>query len=305
MSKPKKFTQKSSKIRENMQKMTLGVLLVLVGAVFWAVSGVLAEFLFRSSYAVEWVSFYRLLCAGLILTALGFKGWKIQLFNDLRQVVSLFFFGLIGLLLTQFSYFKAIDYLDAGTATMIQYSAPIMIMLWVCLARKIAPKGKEILALVLVSVGIFLLASGGNGLSLNSWGVFWGIIGAVGVAWYSLGARAIIQRYGLLFVMGVASLIGALSLFAIFGGEFPHYEPNAKLYFTMAGIVLVGTVGAFCLYLKGLEFIGAVRASMIACIEPVAAAVMTWFFLGTSFTSIDIMAFGLILFSVYLNSRAK
>ena len=290
-----------------MEKSILGVLLVLVGAVFWAISGVLAEFLFRSNYAVEWVSLYRLLCAGLILTALGFKGWKIQLFGDLKQVISLFFFALIGLLLTQFSYFKAIDYLDAGTATMIQYSAPIMIMLWVCLARKIAPKGKEILALVLVSVGIFLLASGGDisGLSLNSWGVFWGIIGAVGVAWYSLGARAIIQRYGLLFVMGVASLIGALSLFVIFGGEFPHYKPNAKLYLTMAGIVLVGTVGAFCLYLKGLEFIGAVRASMIACVEPVAAAVMTWFFLDTNFTSIDIAAFGLILFSVYLNSRAR
>ena len=290
-----------------MEKSILGVLLVLVGAVFWAVSGVLAEFLFRSNYAVEWVSLYRLLCAGIILTALGFKSWKIQLFGDLRQVISLFFFALIGLLLTQFSYFKAIDYLDAGTATMIQYSAPIMIMLWVCLARKIAPKGKEILALVLVSVGIFLLASGGDisGLSLNSWGVFWGIIGAVGVAWYSLGARAIIQRYGLLFVMGVASLIGALSLFVIFGGEFPHYKPNEKLYFTMVGIVLVGTVGAFCLYLKGLEFIGAVRASMIACVEPVAAAVMTWFFLDTNFTSVDIAAFGLILFSVYLNARAK
>ncbi len=290
-----------------MQKSILGVILVLLGAVSWAISGVLAEFLFRLNYAVEWVSFFRLLCTGLILSVVGFKSWKIQLFRDLKRVISLFFFALVGLLLTQFSYFKAIFYLDAGTATMIQYSAPIMIMLWVCLARKIAPKFSEIIALILVCVGIFLLASGGDisGLSLNSWGVFWGVLGAVGVAWYSLGARALILRYGLSFVMGTASLIGAFCLFALLKWDLPHYEPSAKLYLATAGIVFIGTIGAFCLYLKGLEFIGAVRASMIACVEPVAAAVMTWFFLGTSFTSIDIAAFGLIMISVYLNARGK
>lgn len=290
-----------------MSKMTLGVLLVLVGAVFWAASGVMAEFLFRTNYDVEWVSFYRLFCTGLILTALGLKWWKFQLFRDLRQVLSLFLFGLIGLLLTQFSYFKAIDYLDAGTATMIQYSAPVMIMLWVCLVGKIMPKIKELIALVLVCVGIFLLASGGDvgGISLNTWGIFWGILGAVGVVWYSLGARAIIQRYGLFFIMGVASLIGALMLFVILGAKLPSYEPSLKLYLAQAGIVLIGTIGAFCLYLKGLEYVGAVRASMIACIEPVAAAVMTWFFLGTSFKASDLVAFVLILVSVYLNAKAK
>ena len=291
----------------SMDKSTLGVLLVLAGAVFWAASGVMAESLFRAHYAVEWVSFFRLLCTGLILSVVGFKGWKMRLFTQPKQLVSLFFFGLIGLLLTQFSYFKAIFYLDAGTATMIQYSAPIMIMLWVCFVRKIAPKFSEIIALVLVCVGIFLLASGGEvrNLGLNAWGVFWGVLGAVGVAWYSLGARALILRYGLSFIMGTASLIGAFCLFVILGGDLPRYAPNAKLYITTAGIVFIGTIGAFCLYLKGLEFIGAVRASMLACVEPVAAAVMTWFFLCTSFTSIDIAAFGLILFSVYLNSRAK
>lgn len=35
----------------------MGVFLVLLGGIFWAGSGVLAEYLFKNDYAVDWVSF--------------------------------------------------------------------------------------------------------------------------------------------------------------------------------------------------------------------------------------------------------
>ncbi|HHY1556828.1 TPA: EamA/RhaT family transporter, partial [Campylobacter jejuni] len=39
----------------------MGVFLVLLGGIFWAISGVLAEYLFKNNYSVDWVCFYRLL----------------------------------------------------------------------------------------------------------------------------------------------------------------------------------------------------------------------------------------------------
>lgn len=45
----------------------MGVFLVLLGGIFWAISGVLAEYLFKNNYSVDWVCFYRLLSTGLIL----------------------------------------------------------------------------------------------------------------------------------------------------------------------------------------------------------------------------------------------
>lgn len=51
----------------------MGVFLVLLGGIFWAISGVLAEYLFKNNYSVDWVCFYRLLSTGLILIFLSFK----------------------------------------------------------------------------------------------------------------------------------------------------------------------------------------------------------------------------------------
>ncbi|TKX29802.1 EamA family transporter [Campylobacter sp. MIT 12-5580] len=285
----------------------LGVGLVLLGAVFWAISGVLAEYLFKSGFSVEWVSFYRLLFTSFVLIALSFKKRNFVLFKHKNKVFSLLGFALLGLLLTQYGYFKAIFYTDAGTATMIQYSAPLLIMIFVCFKAKVLPKKLEILALILIFIGLFLLATHGDFHSLNIsfWGLFWALAGAFGVAYYSLGARAIIASYGLFFVMGFASLFAACMLFVLLGFKIPYHELDIKAFLAMSGIIFIGTIGAFCLYLKGVEYIGALKASMIACVEPVAAALMSFAFLGTRYTFIDIFAFILIILSVILNAKNR
>lgn len=285
----------------------LGVGLVLLGGVFWAISGVLAEYLFKSGFSVEWVSFYRLFFTALILIALSLKKRNFTLFKHKKELFSLLGFALFGLLLTQYGYFKAIFYTDAGTATMIQYSAPLLIMIFVCFQAKILPKKLEVLALSLIFIALFLLATHGDFHSLNIgfWGLFWALAGAFGVAYYSLGARAIIASYGLFFVMGFASLLGAFILFVLLGFKLPYHELDINSFLAMSGIVCIGTIAAFCLYLKGVEYIGALKASMIACVEPVAAALMSFAFLGTKYTFIDIFAFTLIILSVILNAKNR
>ncbi|EDO7083539.1 EamA family transporter, partial [Campylobacter coli] len=122
---------------------------------------------------------------------------------------------------------------------------------------------------------------------------------------YSLGARKIIAKYGIFFVMGWSSLIASFILFGIleFKEGLVHYDFALNLYLAQAGIIFIGTIGAFCLYLKGVEYIGALRASMIACIEPVAAAFMSFLFLGTRYSFLDLFAFALIILSVILNAK--
>lgn len=290
-----------------MKDHNIGVLLVILGALSWASSGVMAESLFKKSYSVEWVNLYRLLFSGLFLAFLSFSPKKMQLFTNMKEFLSLLCFSVFGLLLAQFAYFKAIFYIDAGTATMIQYSAPLFIMLFLCVRNKILPRKIDIFALILLVVALFFLAFKGEFSleKLNFWGFFWGILGAFGVVYYSLGARGIIQKYGVVFVLAWASLIDTGVLWVLVGGEIPSYAFNLIDYGTMLGIIFVGTILAFSLYLKGLERVGALQASMIACIEPVAAAVMTCVLLGTKYSWLDIAGFVLILFAVFLNTRAK
>ncbi|EIX7168726.1 EamA family transporter [Campylobacter coli] len=166
--------------------------MVLLGGIFWAISGVLAEYLFKNNYGVDWVSFYRLFCTGIVLILYSLKKIKIFQFKK-DELLSFLIFAFFGLLMTQYGYFKAIFYTDAGTATMIQYCAPLLIMIYVCLKDKKMPKIFESMALIFIILALFLLASGGDisNLNLNLWGIFWAILGAFGASKEETMKRAI------------------------------------------------------------------------------------------------------------------
>ena len=73
----------------------------------------------------------------------------------------------------------------------------------------------------------------------------------------------------------------------------------------MLGVIVVGTVVAYNLYLMGVNLIGPVKAGMIAAIEPVAAAVFSFLFVGTSFTFWDVVGFALIISTVFISNINK
>lgn len=50
-------------------------------------------------------------------------------------------------------------------------------------------------------------------------------------------------------------------------------DGRAVLY--LAVIVLVGTVGAFTLFLQGIALVGPVKAALFACLEPLTAATLS------------------------------
>ena len=72
-----------------------------------------------------------------------------------------------------------------------------------------------------------------------------------------------------------------------------------------AAIIIFGTVLAYTLYLKGVGLIGASKASVISCIEPVSAAVFCAVWLGTGFAAPDIIGFIFIIGTVIILSLAK
>ena len=71
-------------------------------------------------------------------------------------------------------------------------------------------------------------------------------------------------------------------------------------YTVMALIILIGTVGAFTLFLEGINKLGAVRATLIGCLEPVSATVISALWLGSVFSLTDILGFVCILATVLI-----
>ena len=79
---------------------------------------------------------------------------------------------------------------------------------------------------------------------------------------------------------------------------------DADGFAALAAVVILGTICAFSFYMTGLKIIGASRASMIACIEPVSAAAFA-FWLGTEFVFLDFAGFTLIISCIFLLAKDR
>ena len=300
---------KENTMDKKLSKSAKGIIFTLLGGICWGFSGTCGQYLFtRKNIESGWLTMVRMITAGIVLITFLLikreKGMK-EIWKNKRDVINLLLFAVFGLLFSQYTYLTAIFYSNAGTATVLQYLNPVMIMLLVCMVSKRIPNIIEMISVILAVSGTFLIATHGNihSLSISKEGLFWGLLSAVAAVSYSLLPGRIISKWGSLLVTGYAMLIGGL-FFGILSGQW-----KTKVVFdtgTVLGVLaisIIGTAIAYTLYLQGIQEIGAVKASMLASIEPVAATLFSFVWLKTPFSSIDIIGFVFIMTTVFLLSK--
>lgn len=212
-----------------------------------------------------------------------------------RELLYLVVFGVTGVAFVQWLYFVAIHRLPIGIALLIQYLAPLIVALW---ARYVfhAPVRRRIwLALVLALAGLSLIVElWGGGISLDGLGVAAALAAAGAYALYILMAEHAVARrdpisvacYGFLFAavfwFGVQPLwefpLGRLDESASLLGNLDEVSVPAWL---LVGFLIVGgTMASFGLIVSALRHISATRVGIVAMLEPVAATVVAWAWLG-------------------------
>lgn len=193
-----------------------GIALTIIGGIFWGLAGVCGQYLFEErGLTAKWLVSVRLVLAGLILLLTVWAKQKKQMFEiwcEKRDVFQLIMFGIFGMAFCQLSYYVAVETSNAGTATVLQYTAPIIIMLYVSVRNKKVPQRIEMLALVLAVGGTFLLATHGNitNLAISTETLVWGFASAVAMALYNLIPGELMKKFGTFNVIGWGMLIGGI-----------------------------------------------------------------------------------------------
>lgn len=288
-----------------------GVIIILVAGTLWGFSGTCAQFLFQE-YGITpiYLTNIRTLLSGGILVTLSLikerESMKRILTNG-RAILSIFIFAIMGILFNQLSYLEAIHYTNSGTATILQYIGPVLIMLVSCVIERRLPTKREVLALILVIIGSWLLATHGDFTSLyiTPLGLMWGLLSAVAAVLYTMLPIKLIHEYGSIPVVGIGMLICGvvLSVTNRFDGGPAVYDQRAL---TFLGIIIIfGTVIPYTAYLLGISLCGAVRGSMIASIEPVSATLCMVFWLGEKFFAIDFVGFVCIFLTVFILAKKE
>lgn len=282
----------------------LGVICGIMAGICWGVSGVFGQFLFQNQEVnTYWLVPTRLLAAGLfmiIFLILKEPESMIRLAKNKRDLGITALTGIFGTMMFQLTFFGAVKSSNAGTATVLQYLAPIIIVVYSCIKMKRQATRAEIIALVLALSGITLISTHGDfkTLVMTPDALAWGVACAFFMFLNSVIPESLYGKYPTSVVTGYALFFGGIVLTLILRPWQYEVIWNIEMWISLFFIILGGSVAAYLFYAKSIRSIGPGKASLCSSVEPVTATLMSAFWLKTSFLPMDILGFALILSTI-------
>ena len=288
-------------------KMVTGTIVTIAGGILWGVSGVCGQYMFQNKgVTAPWLVSVRLVVAGLLMLCYYFLTdreqtlaiWKSK--RDRRDVI---IYGLLGMLPCQYAYFQTIEWSNAGTATVIQYLGPALIVIWVCFRTKRMPTLQEITGVILAVIGVFLIATHGNptSLALSGRALLMGLASAVSVAIYTLEPARLQKKYDTPLILAWGMTIGGVALTLISRPwTAKGIQADTEMFAALAFVIVFGTMAGFSLYMTGVKLIGSVKASLYACMEPVSSMILTVLWMKVNFTTPDLIGTLLVIATIII-----
>lgn len=285
-----------------------GFIFAITAALLWGVSGTFGQFLFQQrEINVEWLISIRMLVSGalLLLYALMKEGKRIfQVWKDKKDAIKLLLFSITGMLMVQYTYFAAIKHSNAATATVLQYSGPVLIAIYLAFLNKRLPGAIDLIAILFAVLGTFLLVTQGNldSLSISPMALFLGLASAVALATYTLQPISLLRKYSSTVIIGWGMLIGGVAISMVKAPWHVTGIWDQQTYYYTAFVIFFGTLIPFYLYLGSVQIIGAQKSSLLASAEPLSAAIVSILWLDVSFGLTDWIGSLLIISTVLLIS---
>ncbi len=289
--------------------MLKGIFLIVGAATCWGMGGVAGQYLFQYHGAdAVWLCMARQVLAGLLFLLFAAVVQKQNIFAIVKErtwdIVEFSFLGILG---AQLGFYYTVNLCNAATATVMQYTAPIYVMLWMSYKARKCPEGRELFGIVGALLGVFLIATHGSigSLAISPMALIIGLLSAFSYAYYSIKPGEMLKKYTAPTLIGWGQLISGLSL-VFFRDPFTpagSWDLHAVLAFIY--LLLGATIASYALYLAGLKIVGPTKASLVSCAEPLASIISVVLLLDTKLVLPDYIGMGCIIFTVLLLSLPK
>ena len=290
-----------------------GILMIIIGSMFWGATGPMMEWLLsETGISASFMLAVRLIIAGtLMLIFIHLTGtnvfsiWKQALWRN-----QLLLFSVVGMLGVQMTFAKTIEESNAIVATLLQFLAPILIVIYVSITAKRWPPKAQIIGIAGTLFGLFLLLTNGSFSSLMVSGsaLVWGTVLGFTYAFYTLYPARLMQEWGVLVVVAWGLFLSGIEIAAIgriWSTDDWQYLTEPIVILMMAGLVILGS-SAFVLYLSSMKYITAVETSVLSSFEPLTATIISVVWLGSSMQLWQAVGMALMLvFVAYLSFSGK
>ncbi len=234
----------------------------------------------------------------LLPILVGRGGWQ-RIKLPTRDRIQCLVLGMLGVAASNYFYYVAIQKTSVAIAIIVQYTAPVWVLLYVVARgqqklslQKVAAVGVAITGIAL-TIGI-VGAKSASPLRLDSYGLFAALLASFSFAFYNVGGHRILARYDRWRVL-TWTLASAAVFWQFVNPPWKvlaaHYAP-AQWGFLFA-FSMISVLGSFSLYFQGLQHLEPTRAIIASCLEPVFSIVLAAAFLGEGLHSIQ--TFGIVL----------
>jgi drug/metabolite transporter (DMT)-like permease len=294
----------------NRQAFLGGLLLAVVGAVFFSAKAIVAKLMYRYQVDAVMVITLRMVFAFPMFLAVAI--WKARSEPALARAdwVRIVVLGLTGYYLSSFLDFLGLQYISAGLERLILFLTPSFVMLIAFFVFKRRVGWVEWIALLVSYSGTVLvlmhdLHTGGSNVILGSCLV---LGSAFCYSIYLIGSGELVRRVGAIRLVAYAMCVSTVACVI----QFLVLRQPEVLLAQAAGVYQLSLFNAvFCTVLPvfltmiAVARIGAPTAAQAGLVGPVSTLFMGAMLLDEPITAIQLVGTALVLSGIWLLSRKK
>ncbi len=281
-----------------------GFILMVIAVLFWGGSASLAKILIVTRFDTLIISQTRTTLTFILLLVYFLirdrDVFRVQS-EDLWKLAVL---GVVGVAVTNYTYYFTVKESSVATAILVQYSAPVWVVLYSAFIQKSEKLDRiTVISLVVALIGCDLAVTGGtwNNISLRGWALITGPLSAFTYAYQVVGSKQLLKRYSVWTLL--LYMFGFSAIFWMFINPPSHFiSRNFSVYdwgilwgFAIVSILIPQTVFAM-----GLKLMKASTAGIIGILEPVFAIVIAFFALGETLGPVQFVGGLLVILAVGL-----
>ena len=295
----------------------VGYSFMSVGLIFFAINGPVAKLALINGLQSAELSAFRIQGAFIFLLVAALLVSRNKLKFTRNEILPLIGYGFFGVAMTQFLYFVAIRRIEVGVALIIEYTAPILVALYVRFVLKKDVSARVWLSLLLALLGLTLITQIWTGSKLDPFGVLCAFGAAIALAIYFIGGEPLAAKRNPISLTTLSMGVGAIFWMVVQpfwdlpwdtlnnSVSLPYELGIITLGTVVLYIIIFGTVAPFWLYFIAFKYLDSKKAAIFGLLEPVGASIFALFLLGETFIAIQIVGGLLVLIGVIVAETAK
>lgn len=238
------------------------------------------------------------------------QGWQ-RIKLPARDLAYCFLLGTLGVAVSNYFYYVAIQRTNVATAIIVQYTAPVWVLLYVVARGQQKLSLQKVIAVALAVAGIALVIgiigtkqNRGGAFRLDSYGLIAALLASFSFAFYNVAGHGILARYDRWRVL-FWTLASAAAFWLVANPPWKivaaHYAPVQWMFLFVFSMISV--LGAFSLYFLGLQHLEPTRAIIASCLEPVFSILLAALLLGEVLRPIQTLGIIFVLAAIVIVQR--